>query len=104
MEQAVQLDAAVPAATMSKAPWAALVVDDDAGVRQSLRLCLEAAGASVGCRHRCKQIVELHGGEISCGSGRNDRGTCITVTLPGNSAGRLSVVGESATTESPVGG
>jgi len=30
-----------------KAPWAALVVDDDGGVRQSLRLCLEAAGARV---------------------------------------------------------
>ncbi|PYR88753.1 MAG: sigma-54-dependent Fis family transcriptional regulator [Acidobacteria bacterium] len=30
-----------------QAPWAALVVDDDAGVRQSLRLCLEAAGARV---------------------------------------------------------
>jgi NtrC-family two-component system response regulator AlgB len=29
------------------APWAALVVDDDPGVRQSLRLCLEAAGARV---------------------------------------------------------
>ena len=34
-------------ATASQAPWAALVVDDDAGVRQSLRLCLEAAGARV---------------------------------------------------------
>jgi two-component system, NtrC family, response regulator AlgB len=34
-------------ATASRAPWAALVVDDDAGVRQSLRLCLEAAGARV---------------------------------------------------------
>ena len=34
-------------ATACKAPWAALVVDDDAGVRQSLRLCLEAAGARV---------------------------------------------------------
>ncbi len=33
--------------TAGKAPWAALVVDDDAGVRQSLRLCLEAAGARV---------------------------------------------------------
>ena len=33
--------------TTTKAPWAALVVDDDAGVRQSLRLCLEAAGARV---------------------------------------------------------
>ena len=37
-----------PAASATiKAPWAALVVDDDAGVRQSLRLCLEAAGARV---------------------------------------------------------
>jgi NtrC-family two-component system response regulator AlgB len=34
-------------ATACKAPWAALVVDDDPGVRQSLRLCLEAAGARV---------------------------------------------------------
>jgi NtrC-family two-component system response regulator AlgB len=34
-------------ATACKAPWAALVVDDDSGVRQSLRLCLEAAGARV---------------------------------------------------------
>jgi two-component system, NtrC family, response regulator AlgB len=33
--------------TASRAPWTALVIDDDAGVRQSLRLCLEAAGASV---------------------------------------------------------
>ena len=32
-------------ATASNAPWAALVVDDDAGVRQSLRLCLETVGA-----------------------------------------------------------
>jgi two-component system, NtrC family, response regulator AlgB len=35
---------------MTDAPqtsWAALVADDDAGVRQSLRLCLEAAGAHV---------------------------------------------------------
>jgi NtrC-family two-component system response regulator AlgB len=30
-----------------EAPWTALVVDDDSGVRQSLRLCLEAAGARV---------------------------------------------------------
>src|SRR5207249_12282236 len=34
-------------ATACLAPWAALVVDDDAGVRQSLRLCLESAGARV---------------------------------------------------------
>src|SRR5689334_22646277 len=29
------------------ASWSALVVDDDAGIRQSLRLCLEADGARV---------------------------------------------------------
>ena len=29
------------------APWSALVIDDDPGVRQSLRLCLEADGARV---------------------------------------------------------
>ena len=34
-------------ATACHAPWAALVVDDDPGVRQSLRLCLEAVGARV---------------------------------------------------------
>ena len=34
-------------AVTNTASWAALVVDDDAGVRQSLRLCLEAAGARV---------------------------------------------------------
>jgi two-component system, NtrC family, response regulator AlgB len=28
-------------------PWSALVVDDDPGIRQSLRLCLEAAGGRV---------------------------------------------------------
>jgi NtrC-family two-component system response regulator AlgB len=33
--------------TPTKASWSALVVDDDAGVRQSLRLCLEATGARV---------------------------------------------------------
>jgi len=27
--------------------WSALVVDDDPGVRQSIRLCLEAQGARV---------------------------------------------------------
>ena len=45
MEQAAQQDAA--AITTNKGPWSALVIDDDAGVRQSLRLCLEAAGARV---------------------------------------------------------
>jgi|RhiMethySRZTD1v2_1073278.scaffolds.fasta_scaffold03001_8 two-component system, NtrC family, response regulator AlgB len=37
----------VESSIRTKAPWAALVVDDDAGVRQSLRLCLETAGARV---------------------------------------------------------
>lgn len=35
------------AATPAIAPWSALVVDDDPGIRQSLRLCLEADGARV---------------------------------------------------------
>ncbi len=45
MEQARQDISGPPAS--ATAPWAALVIDDDAGVRQSLRLCLEAAGARV---------------------------------------------------------
>ena len=40
-----------------------------------------ARGAGIGL-YMCRQIVELHGGDIACGSGLNDRGTCITVTLP----------------------
>ena len=46
MQRAAQPEIGSASATI-KAPWAALVVDDDAGVRQSLRLCLEAAGARV---------------------------------------------------------
>jgi NtrC-family two-component system response regulator AlgB len=46
MEHAAQQDVA-GAITSTKASWSALVIDDDAGVRQSLRLCLEAAGARV---------------------------------------------------------
>jgi NtrC-family two-component system response regulator AlgB len=45
MEHAVRQDTGSLGAV--RASWAALVVDDDAGVRQSLRLCLEAAGARV---------------------------------------------------------
>jgi hypothetical protein len=33
--------------TLGKSSFSALIIDDDAGVRQSLRLCLEAAGARV---------------------------------------------------------
>jgi two-component system, NtrC family, sensor histidine kinase KinB len=39
-----------------------------------------ARGAGIGL-YMSRQIVELHGGEIACGAGRNDHGTCITVTL-----------------------
>jgi two-component system, NtrC family, response regulator AlgB len=46
MERALNRDAGT-STTAIEAPWTALVVDDDAGVRQSLRLCLEAAGARV---------------------------------------------------------
>jgi signal transduction histidine kinase len=30
----------------------------------------------------CRQIIELHGGHITCGAGSGERGTRITVTLP----------------------
>src|SRR4030095_4415266 len=46
MEHTAQQDV-TGSSTTTKALWAALVIDDDAGVRQSLRLCLEAAGARV---------------------------------------------------------
>jgi two-component system, NtrC family, response regulator AlgB len=46
MQRTLDRDTSTLAARL-KTPWAALVVDDDAGVRQSLRLCLEAAGARV---------------------------------------------------------
>jgi two-component system, NtrC family, sensor histidine kinase KinB len=40
-----------------------------------------ARGAGIGL-YMCRQIVELHGGKIACSSGLDDRGTCISVTLP----------------------
>ena len=40
-----------------------------------------ARGAGIGL-YMCRQIVGLHGGTISCGTGPDGRGTRITVTLP----------------------
>jgi two-component system, NtrC family, sensor histidine kinase KinB len=38
-------------------------------------------GAGIGL-YMCRQIVELHGGHVSCSAGADDRGTCMTVELP----------------------
>ena len=42
---------------------------------------LGARGAGIGL-YMCRQIVELHGGEISCDAGRDGHGTRISVLLP----------------------
>jgi NtrC-family two-component system sensor histidine kinase KinB len=49
-----------------------------------------ARGAGIGL-YMCRQIVELHGGEIACSSGADDQGTCITVTLPVHSRTLLAL-------------
>ena len=49
-----------------------------------------ARGAGIGL-YMCRQIVELHGGQIACGSGVDDRGTCITVTLPVHARASVSL-------------
>ena len=55
-----------------------------------------ARGAGIGL-YMCRQIVELHGGDISCSSGVEDRGTCITVSLPARNASGADVVTDAAT-------
>jgi two-component system, NtrC family, sensor histidine kinase KinB len=40
-----------------------------------------ARGAGIGL-YMCRQIVQLHHGNISCTAGEDDRGTCVTVELP----------------------
>ena len=51
-----------------------------------------ARGAGIGL-YMSRQIVELHGGTISCNAGPGGRGTCITVTLPVEAPVHLSVTG-----------
>jgi NtrC-family two-component system sensor histidine kinase KinB len=40
-----------------------------------------ARGAGIGL-YMCRQIVQLHGGRITCTAGADNAGTCVTVELP----------------------
>lgn len=59
-------------------------------------------GAGIGL-YMCRQIVELHGGHISCAAAAHDRGTCITVELPIGGSGGEPVASEAVAGESPEG-
>ena len=55
-----------------------------------------ARGAGIGL-YMCRQIVQLHGGDIDCRSGADDRGTCITVKLPARDSSSAAILREPAT-------
>jgi len=53
-------------------------------------------GAGIGL-YMSRQIVELHGGTITCAAGPNGQGTCITVVLPTRHTLAASLITDSAT-------
>jgi NtrC-family two-component system sensor histidine kinase KinB len=55
-------------------------------------------GAGIGL-YMCRQIVELHGGHVSCAAGRDDRGTCMAVELPISVPAALAAEGETVTAQ-----
>ncbi len=59
-----------------------------------------ARGAGIGL-YMCRQIVELHGGEISCSTGPDGQGTRIAISLPARSEGVAPVLTGSTTYATP---